>query len=47
MNTKQTRSLGDISAVGVHRRDDVLAFERFYRLLKRDAVSNQFTNDLR
>src|SRR5712692_3118321 len=46
MDAEGLRCLRDVAPAGRHRRDDVLPFERLDRLLERDAVANQFTNDL-
>ena len=46
VNTERTRSLRHIPAIRVHRRSDVLSFEGVDGLLERDAVSDQFANDL-
>jgi len=47
MHAQEPRGLGDVAAIRVHRRHDVLSFERLDRLLERNSISNQFTNDLR
>ena len=46
MDPQRSRSLRDISPVRVHRRDDVLTFERLYSLLECDSIPDQFMNDL-